>query len=171
MRRLVLFFLLLFASLDAFSQAVDLSRAERVAKAAGLEDLLAIIQANNIASAKGQAQSLLGQLQQAGLPDSAVKELAPRITEMFRKVTQAWDPKVAARIYAEGLSASLTDAELGQAELYYSSPEGKKTYAAIADSERKMQEYVVGKTTEVLQAEMGGFMEAFKKAAAEARKR
>ena len=74
-------------------------------------------------------------------------------------------------LYAEGLSAALTDAELGQAELYYSSPEGKKTYAAIADSQRKMQEYVVSKTTEALQAEMVGFMEAFKKAAAEARKR
>ncbi len=86
---------------------------------------------------------------------------------MLRKVSQAWDPKVAARIYSEGLGDALTDDELGQAERYYGSTEGKKTHAAIAASQQKMQTYVMGKSNEVLQSEMAGFLETVKKVVAE----
>jgi hypothetical protein len=171
MRRLAFFVLLSLAPLVVVGQTVDTSRAERVAKAAGLEELLSSIQAASIAGAQAQAESLLGQLRQAGISESVVAKVAPRVQEILRNVSRAWDPKVAARIYAEGLGEALTDDELDQAERYYGSAEGKKTYAAIAASQQKMQAYVAGRTNEVLRSEMAGFVEAVKKAVAESQQR
>ena len=170
MRRLTLCVLLSLTSIAAESQTPAPSRAERVARATGLEDLLTSIQAANVAGAKAQAESILEQVRQAGVPDSVVTKLTPRVEQLVRRVTQAWDPKVAARIYAEGLGEALTDDELDDAERYYGSTEGKRAYTAITASQQKMQAYVAGRTDEVLRSEMVGFVEAVKKAAIESRK-
>ena len=167
MRRLFQCAVLLLAAVAAHGQTPTISRAERLAKAAGLEELVSSAQQANVADAKAQADALIAQLRQAGMPESVVAQLAPRVQEIMRKVSQAWDPKVAARIYAEGLGDALTDDELDQAERYYGSTEGKKTHAAITASQQKMQTYVMGKSNEVLQSEMAGFLETVKKAVAE----
>ncbi len=44
--------------------------------------------------------------------------------------------------------------------------QGRKTLAAITDSQQKLQAYVFGKTNEAVQAEMAGFLEAVKRAVA-----
>lgn len=167
MRRLFQCAVLLLAAVAAHGQTPTISRAERLAKAAGLEELVSSAQQANVADAKDQADALIAQLRQAGMPELVVAQLAPRIQEIMRKVSQAWDPKVAAHIYAEGLGDALTDDELDQAERYYGSTEGKKTHAAITASRQKMQTCVMGKSNEVLQSEMAGFLETVKKAVAE----
>lgn len=171
MFRTLLAILLSVASASSIAQTQTPSRAERVARVTGLEEMLSEGQSADVKNAKAQAIVILDQFKRVGIPDAVVNQLAPRIEEFLRKVSEAWDPKVAARIYAEGLSSSLSDAELDEAERYYSSPEGKRAYSAIAESQQKTQQYMTTKSNQVMQTELAGFLEAVKQAVIDNRKK
>jgi len=132
MHKLLIALVALFlASTPTWAQDTRTARVDRIARALGIEQLLAETQAASLAATKGQVS----------------------------------DPKEASRIYAEGLLDVLSDEELAEAEHYVQSPEGKKIYRAIADSEANMVNYVQSKTNAVVQAEMGKFIEDMKTAA------
>ena len=140
-------------------------RAERIARALGIEQLLIETQAASLAAAKGQVSELVSGLKKSGIPEDYLNEMRSKIEQMYVKASAAWDPKEAGRIYAEGLLDVLSDEELAEAEHYVESPEGKKIYRAIADSEANMIDYVQSRTNAVVHAEMGRFIEDMRVAA------
>lgn len=156
---------LLLASTSTWGQDPRTERAGRIARALGIEQLLIETQAATLAGTKLQVSELISGLKKSGIPDDYLNEMGLKIEQMYVKASAAWDPKEASRIYAEGLLDVLSDQELAEAEHYVDSPEGKKIYRAIADSEANMINYVQSKTNAVIQAEMGKFVEDMKAAA------
>lgn len=168
--RLIPAVLLSFASFVAVAQTTPSAKAERLARATGLEELLIAAQEKSTASASASVEGMLAQLKRSGIPEEVITSIAPRVQEMMVKVTKSWNPVVASQLYAENLSASLSERELEDAEAYYRSVEGKKTLVALKDSQTKVQSYIETQTNKVLQAELGAFMQAMKEAVAEYRK-
>jgi hypothetical protein len=70
-----------------------------------------------------------------------------------------------------GLVDSLSDKELTEAEAYYKSVKGKKSYAAVSASEKQMFAYINAKMTESMQAGMTAFMADVRKAASESQQK
>jgi hypothetical protein len=166
MHKLLIALVALFlASTPTWAQDTRTARVDRIARALGIEQLLAETQAASLAATKGQVSELMSSLKESGIPDDYLYEMRSKIEQMYAKALGAWDPKEASRIYAEGLLDVLSDEELAEAEHYVQSPEGKKIYRAIADSEANMVNYVQSKTNAVVQAEMGKFIEDMKTAA------
>jgi hypothetical protein len=168
--RLVLLAVLVCIAWPAHAQSERLSKAERIARVTGVEELLVAAQRTGNEAVKQQAAAVLSQLRQAGAPDALVAMLAPLTDEMMRRINESWDPKVAAKIYADGLADALSDPELQEAERYYSSDEGHKTFTVITTSQRKMQEYIAARTTAALQKETAEFFRQLKQAIDQSRR-
>ena len=169
MLRLVAAVLLSLVSIAAAPQSVS-TKAERLASATGLQDMLIAAQKTSTDSAAAMTQSILTQYRRAGIPDAIVDALAPRLNESMQKVVQAWDPAVASRLYSESLSAALSDKDLDDAEAYYSSEQGKKTLGAVKQSQTKLQTYIQTRTSEVLETEMAALIVDLKAIIAEQKK-
>lgn len=151
--------------MGAAAQTPVLSNAERLAGATGMAQLLADAQATNTAGIRAQADILYEQFEKAGLSQPMLLQLRPRVEEMMRRVNQAWDPNEATRIYSEHLGAALSQQEIDEAEIYYASPQGRKTFAAIGESQKATQRYIAAKTNEALQVEMAGLITEMKRLA------
>ncbi len=138
-------------------------RAERIARVLGLNEMLQETQKSYAESTRSQLQVVLQEVRRSGVAESTAKHLEQLMNPMIEKVALAWDPAQASRLYSEGLLETMTDQELDEAERYVSTPEGQKTYTAIANSQTRMLEYINNRTKSVLQEEFAKFMEQVKK--------
>jgi hypothetical protein len=170
MRRLAVALICSLISLSAGAQTVDPSRVERINKAFGLEQTLTMVQASSAESLRRQMAVMLKQLHDAGMPSDVVAKIAPYADEMIQRVNSSWDPKVATRIYVEGLTETLTESELADVESYVSSEEGHKSFAAISKSQQAMMQYVQSQIETSSQREMGLLLGRVKEIAAQSRR-
>lgn len=146
-----------------------MEKAERISRALGIDKALAETQALNVHAAKEQVTSLIDQLKNAGFPNERLEQFSPAVQQIMEISAKAWDPKVAARIYAEGLVDELSEDELAEAEKYYSSPAGAKANHAIAESQQKMQRYIQEQSAKAMEPEIAKFFEEVKRMALQAR--
>ena len=170
MRTLAVVLVMFLGCSGANAQQARMDRAERISKAVGLSDILAAAQASNLESVKQQSIVMLDQLRRVGVPDAELIKLTPAIDRLLVISTTSWDPKIAARIYAEGLVDELSEGELVEAERYYLSPEGIKANKALTSSQNKMAEYIQRQTAAAMEPAMASFFEEVKKVT-QARKR
>jgi hypothetical protein len=166
MRLTPLFLALAIASTPTFAQEASSARAEQIAQALGLERLLSDRQEQVSKATRQQMQSMLAEFENSGVPKDVVLHLASLADQFALKVTSSWDPKEAARIYANGLTELLSDKEISEAASYYKSDEGKKSYAAIQASLARMDEYVNSRTNAVMQVEFRQFLRQIKESTA-----
>lgn len=165
MRLTPLILALAMASTPTFAQEASSTRAQQIAQALGLEQLLSDRQEQVSKATRQQMQSMLAELENSGVPKDVVLRLAPLADEFALKVTSSWDAKEAARIYADGLTELLSDKEISEAASYYKSDEGKKSYAAIQASLARTDEYVNSRINAVMQVEMRAFLRQIKESA------
>ena len=145
-------------------------RAERIGVALGLEQTLAAAKAQTMEATKAQMQAMSKQFRQSGMPEEFIAKLEVPMQKMIASTVDAWDEKVAASIYGSVLADSMTEEELVKTERHYQSDEGKKAYATISLAQSKTNEYIITKTNEVMQKEMGVFMEKVKAIAQQAQR-
>ena len=169
MRVLVVALVLCASTFSANAQQTQMERAERISRAIGLDQQLASVQEANLAGVREQASVALAQLTKAGIPESHVAQLKPAVERLLAACASSWDPKIAARIYAEGLVDVLSEAELQEAEAYYSSPAGAKANAALAESQSRMLQYIQGASAKAVDPAMEAFLAEVKRAATSAK--
>jgi hypothetical protein len=146
----------------AWADDAKATRAERIGIALGLEKTLAAAKAQTVEATKAQMQAVTKQFRQSGMPEEFIAKLQEPMEKMIASTVDSWDVKVAASIYGAVLADSMTDEELVKTERHYQSDEGKKAHATISLAQSKMNEYIIAKSTEVMQKEMGAFMEKVK---------
>lgn len=171
MRKLIAVLFLALCPLLAQSQSSRMEKAERISKVLGIDEALAEAQSSSVQAVKEQVAAMLDQMKKLGVPNERLDQLSPSIQRLAEVSVKYWDPKVAARIYAEGLVDELSDDELAEAEKYYSSPAGAKANRAIAESQQKMQQYIQDQSAKALEPEMARFLEEVKKIASQGRRK
>lgn len=168
-KRLLLAAPLILAALPAIAQAgeqpTERAQVERISKAFGLERLLKEAQIAQAAANREQMDDVVAELRKQGVPKEVMNEMGPLIDELLKKVSNAWDPKEASRIYAAGLTGILTEKELAETEQYYQSPTGNKAFNAISQANAKMQAYVNQQTNASMKVEMARILTMLKEIA------
>lgn len=152
----------------ALAQDTKTLRAERIARAVGIEEMLKTTQQKTVEPTKEQLKTVLNQLEKSGLPKQYLVQLSDSMNTMGNNVAVAWDPKVASNIYSNAIANALTEKELQDTERYYATDEGKKVHTAITNGQALMMDYVNSRMNMALEREMAGFMEKVKEAARQA---
>ena len=171
MRKLIAVLLIALCPLLAHSQTSRMEKAERISKVLGIDGMLAEAQSSSVQAVKEQVTAMLDQLKKLGVSNERLLQFSPAIQRLAEVTAKSWDPKVAARIYAEGLVDELSEDELIEAEKYYSSPAGVKANRAIAESQQKMQQYIQEQSAKAMEPEMARFLEEVKKIAVQAQRK
>ena len=163
-----LIFTLIFAlaSFSAGATDVRMQKAERIARILDIEGMLVETQRANADAVKEQVQLVIQELRRSGAKEEWLRDFEKAADQMAVKVSAAWDPKQATRIYSEGLLDSLTDEEFDDAEQYFNSPKIRKAYLAALGSQAKMTEYINARTNVVMKEEFARFMEQARQAVA-----
>jgi hypothetical protein len=149
---------LALTSTATYAQETPQTPAEKIAQSLGLEQLLLDRKERSIKTAQMQTQLTMRELGKAGLPTDAIARLTPLMEQMVDKVAMSWDPKEAAMIYANGLSELLTPQELSEAERYYGTKDGKKSFSAVRVSIERVDEYISSHANSVMQTEFKEFI-------------
>jgi hypothetical protein len=149
----------------AIAQDTKTSRAERIAKAVGIEEMLKATQQKTVEATKEQLMTVFAQFEKSGLPKQYLLQLSDSMNTMGGNIAVAWDPKVASNIYSNAIANAITEQELQDTERYYATDEGKKVHTAITNGQALMMDYVNSRINMALEREMAGFMEKVKEAA------
>ncbi len=139
-------------------ESAKAERVQRLVTALSLDSMLAQTQAQAAEAAKKQVSLSMGELKNMNIPPDVLERLSDMAERIAVSATQSWEPRVAARIYAEGIAEALSDDELKAAEDFYGSSIGKKSHSAITASQARMAAYIQGRTNEAMQLGMAGFV-------------
>ncbi|MES2106315.1 MAG: hypothetical protein V4634_20005 [Pseudomonadota bacterium] len=143
--------------------------AKNLARILGLPQILDAAKKRTEQNSTQQLNVVVAQLKKNGVPEEVVVEMVKRADLMIKRVANSWSTTEAAEIYANEIAMSLTTEELRDAEEYFASDEGKKSYDAIIAGQAKMSAYISSKTTEAMNTEFAEFLEQAKKISKEYR--
>lgn len=103
MHKFIAILLIALCPLLAHSQASRMEKAVRISKVLGIDEALAEAQSSSVEAVKEQVAAMLDQMKKLGVPNERLDQFSPSIQRLAEVSAKSWDPKVAARIYAEGL--------------------------------------------------------------------
>ena len=155
----------------AMAQDARVAKADRIARALGIDEHLRAAQVEGMEMAKQQTELVMSEIRKSGVPEASLAQLATITEQLMLKVLHAWDIQEAGRIWSSGMVDALSDAELLAMEQYVETPEGRKAQAAMLASQQKMTEYISARTNAVMQVEFGKLVEAMKVVVRESRQR
>lgn len=164
-KKLLLSTVLVFVASCAIAQDDNMVRATRIAQALGLEQLLRETQLQNVAATRQSMLDLLEELKKNGYPAKIIADVRVDALEFADDAVRSWDPKEAARIYANGLVQSLSEDELVATERHYQTETGKKSYEALSNSQARMIDYINAKQNEAMKAKMSALISKVRDAA------
>jgi hypothetical protein len=141
-----LFATLMLISFSAYAQETpSTAPVKELAEVLGFESMMKELRDQTQQSTELQVSQMMGQFERSfpQMPESFMKELSEAATEFAQKVSTAWDPSEAARIYSSGLSEALSEDEMREAIKHYGSAEGQRQLKAINEAAGRMNTYVL----------------------------
>lgn len=149
---------LLLVALSAGAAQAQSNRAQRLADVLGLEEQLEASKQMIMAVAARQFAQVLDQLRAAQMPDEFVDVAKQYADDYVRSVSEAWSSEEGAKIYVDALLQGMTETELDDAIAYYSTAQGQRAKAIIANADAKLDEYIASKVEPVKRAQMNRFL-------------
>lgn len=139
--RLVVLFLLPFG---AFSQ--ELTSAERMLNAMGINQVLEQARSAQVASANEQVAMVMRQLEGtlSKLPKEDVARIEKLFQNMMTEITNSWSTEQAIKIYSKAWSDNYSDKEILDIAEKYESADNQKELQMLLKASSDLNSYIMG---------------------------
>ena len=150
--RLWKFFLL--CSITFNVNSAELSPAERMLNAMGIDQVLSQAKEAQAKSAQEQVTMVMRQLSGtlAKVPEEKVKEIEVLFQAMMVEITNSWTTEEAVKVYSQTWADNYTNKEILAVVEKYEQPESQQELQMVLQASSNLNEYILGsynKSTEV----------------------
>jgi len=156
MKALLLTLAIILLSLsNSYAQESDqLLLAKQLAQVLGFENMMSGLKQQTQLSTDMQITQMMDQFKKSfpDIPPQYMKELSEACSEFSKKVSSAWDPAEASRIYSVALAKVLSKKDLHESIEHYRTPEGQLQLKAISEAATELNTYVLSSIQKATQA-------------------
>ncbi|MBZ9613769.1 hypothetical protein [Rheinheimera maricola] len=150
--------LFLLCSITFSVSSAELSPAERMLNAMGIDQVLSQSKEAQAKAAQDQVAMVMRQLSGtlAKIPEEQVKEIEGLFQNMMLEITNSWSTEEAIRIYSQTWTDNYTDTEILAVVEKYEQPESQQELQMLLQASANLNEYILGsynKATEEALAE------------------
>jgi hypothetical protein len=156
--RLWKFFLL--CSITFNVNSAELSPAERMLNAMGIDQVLTQAKEAQAKSAQEQVAMIMRQLNGtlSKLPKEKINEIEELFKNMMVEITNSWSTEEAVKIYSQTWADNYTDKEILAVVEKYEQPESQQELQMVLQASAKLNEYILGSYNKATEVEMAAFI-------------
>jgi hypothetical protein len=156
--RMRLWMFLLLCGFTFCVNSTELTPAERMLNAMGINKILDQTKEAQSKSAQDQVEMIMRQLSGtlSKLPDEKVKEIEVLFQNMMIKISDSWSTEEAIKIYSQAWTDNFTEKEILEVVVKYEQPESQKELEMVLKASASLNNYVLGsynKATEIAMAD------------------